>query len=215
MPQKSRLITVTGPYTTQLPAINYTAYRQGPIRSSETWILPSTCLPFRRVTDQTWMGGMTSSHFDQFNYDYRTFRTLDYDPNFLYPQPLPNSLPIQRNPQQGYNPWRGGSRLVTGAGEDGGSGGPAPPTNEERLQQAKEKGERNQQCIEELTWELAEAQKERDQYVELFQLPVKGKRLDRERAPQLPDKPQPLHERPDRYSIPCPPPKWAPPNPYP
>ncbi len=54
--------------------------------------------PYNRVTDPIWTGGMTSSHFDQFNYDYGMFGGLDYDlPPLL--QPLLDSLPSYHGDQ--------------------------------------------------------------------------------------------------------------------
>ncbi len=64
---------------------------------------------------------------------------------------------------------------MAGAGEAEGSGGPHPPSNEERLQQIKEEAELKQRQVEHLSQELAKAEQEWNQHAKIHQLPVKGK----------------------------------------
>ncbi|SJL08935.1 uncharacterized protein ARMOST_12310 [Armillaria ostoyae] len=91
---------------------------------------------------------------------------------------------------------------------------PPRPSNDERLQQAKEKLELQDRRLAELQRELTDAQRERDEHAELHQFDWKGKQPDRP-VPHVPNYRRPLHDRTDRWSVPRPPPKWQAPDPYP
>ncbi|SJL04138.1 uncharacterized protein ARMOST_07498 [Armillaria ostoyae] len=166
--------------------------------------------------------------------DNRDYRGYTSAPHFYHqPFPLPDSptyagkyqtqTPAAHHPRriQQYRPPSFGRYLMGGQNSPprpGGSNDPPtdPPrlSNEERLQQAKEKLKLQDRRLAELKRELADQQAERDAHAELHQFDKKGKRPDRE-PPHVSNYRRPLYDRTDRWSVPRPPLKWQAPNPYP
>ncbi|SJL06244.1 uncharacterized protein ARMOST_09580 [Armillaria ostoyae] len=162
--------------------------------------------------------------------DYGDYRGYTSAPHFYHqPFPLPDSptyagmyqTPTQHHPQriQGYRVPSYGMRPFVGQNSPPRPGGsndppidPPRPSNEERLQQAKEKLELQDRHLKELKRELADQQAEHDAHAELHQFDRKGKQPNR--PPYVPDWRRPINERQDRWSVPRPPPKWQAPNPY-
>ncbi|SJL18325.1 uncharacterized protein ARMOST_21911 [Armillaria ostoyae] len=126
--------------------------------------------------------------------DYRGYTSA---PHFYHqPFPLPDSPTyagmhydhLQHHPQriQGYRPPSYGRYPFAGQNSPPRPGGsndppvePPQPSNEERLQQAKEKLELQDRRLAELKRELADQQAERDAHAELHQFDRKGKQPDR------------------------------------
>ncbi|SJL10465.1 uncharacterized protein ARMOST_13851 [Armillaria ostoyae] len=170
--------------------------------------------------------------------DYRGYTSA---PHFYHqPFPLPDSptyagtyqTPPPHHPRriQRYQPPQYGTYPF--AGQDppddeqaGGSTNPPQPSNEERLEAARQQSEANRREYNLLKAQMEAAQAKmmtHDVTWDFSQPPdtkgktpdTKGKTPDRGRL-QIPNYQRPLHDRTDRWSVPRPPPKWQVPNPYP
>ncbi|SJL11306.1 uncharacterized protein ARMOST_14709 [Armillaria ostoyae] len=162
--------------------------------------------------------------------DYRGYTSA---PHFYHqPFPLPDSPtyagnypnhPQNHHPQriQQYRPPQYGQYIMGGQDPPSSVAGgstkptdPPQPSNEERMQQARELLAIKDRCLAELRLELANQEAEREAHADLHRLSDKGKKPDRP-APHVPNYRRPLYDRSDRWSVPHPPPKWQAPNPYP
>ncbi|SJL16884.1 uncharacterized protein ARMOST_20414 [Armillaria ostoyae] len=167
--------------------------------------------------------------------DDRDYRGYTSAPDFYHqPFPLPDSpnyageyqtyQPIHPRRVQQYRPPQYASHLF--AGQDppepiatDPTPGPSQPSNEERLEAARQQSEANRREYDILKAQMEAAQAKmmtHDVTWDFAQPPDsrKEKEPDRGRLP-IPNYRRPLYDRTDRWSVPRPPPRWQAPNPYP
>ncbi|SJL15452.1 uncharacterized protein ARMOST_18950 [Armillaria ostoyae] len=167
------------------------------------------------------------------DYDDRDYRGYTSAPDFYhhpfplpdlptynyqtYPLPPPHSLRIQQYRPPQYGQYRMGAQGPDDP-EPGSSTNPAQPSNEERLETARQQSAANRQEYDILKAQLEAAQTKmttHDVTWDFAQPPnPKGKEPDRGR-PSVPNYRRPLYNRTDRWSVPRPPPRWQAPDPYP
>ncbi|SJL06535.1 uncharacterized protein ARMOST_09876 [Armillaria ostoyae] len=166
--------------------------------------------------------------------DDRDYRGYTSAPDFYHhPFPLPDSPtyagtyqrqqpPHPRRVQQ-YRPPQYGQYLMGGQDPPepiatDQTAGPSQPSNEERLEAARQQSEANRREYDVLKAQMEAAQAKmmtHDVTWDFAQPPdSKGKEPDRGR-PVVPNYRRPLYDRTDHWSVPRPPPRWQAPNPYP
>ncbi|PBK59533.1 hypothetical protein ARMSODRAFT_982941 [Armillaria solidipes] len=206
-------------------------------RSSENWWDRYSYLP---PDNDNWTTHPTNyNQFDTFQYNYGTFEGLDKvapwtqraDERVPYPFTLPNS-PSPTSTTTRPIPWPQISPMAAtlihelvilaakavNIAAAGGSTHPTPAKTTEEFRAARNDTEEKLRNIEEAQQVLNDAEMAHRDHVSKWGLPLfpgdKGKNMDRGR-PIIPNDRRPLYKRTDRYSIPCPPPKWQKPDPLP
>ncbi|SJL03644.1 uncharacterized protein ARMOST_07001 [Armillaria ostoyae] len=154
---------------------------------SSGWSSPYLSWPLDRETRTP----PNSEEFDNFYHDPETFR--DYTPQNYTPFPYqpPDSPPYPNHPRriQGYHAPQYGIYPMGGA-NDGAEGSntnpptdPPQPSNEERMQQARELLALKDRRLAELRLELAEQEAEWDTHADLHHLGSKGKQPSNPHVP--------------------------------